>query len=212
MKKLFWEDPYKNRLQTKVESVEGSSITLEQTIFYAFSGGQESDAGTINGKQVLAAEARGDTIVYTLEEDHGLSPTDPVSVCIDWERRYDLMRLHFAAEIVLFLIMERFPGIQRIGAHISREKARLDFLHPHSFKEIIPEIQKRANTLIIENKQVYSYFTDMPSQQRCWEVPGFGSLPCGGTHIRSTGEIGAVTLFRRNPGKGKERIEIVLTC
>src|SRR5690242_5697682 len=102
--KVFWQDPYLTQLKTKVSSVQGNHITLESTIFYAFSGGQESDSGTIGPHEVLNARKEGGEIFYTLEENHGLAPGDAVEVNIDWSRRYRLMRLHFAAEIVLELI------------------------------------------------------------------------------------------------------------
>ena len=51
--KRFWQDPYQTRLDTCVTGVYGEHVTLAETIFYAFSGGQESDAGTIGGWQVL---------------------------------------------------------------------------------------------------------------------------------------------------------------
>ena len=57
--KLFWTDPYQRDLDTTVTSVNGNVITVKDTIFYAFSGGQESDEGTFNGKQVVSAAKDG---------------------------------------------------------------------------------------------------------------------------------------------------------
>ena len=51
-------------------------------------------------------------------------------------------------------------------------------------------------------------FSDEANQGRYWEIEGFARVPCGGTHLKRTGEIGPVTLKRVNIGKGKERIEI----
>ena len=56
VKKLFWVNPYQTELQTKVSSVDGNKVTLEDTIFFAFSGGQESDRGSIGGYEVLEAK------------------------------------------------------------------------------------------------------------------------------------------------------------
>ena len=49
---------------------------------------------------------------------------------------------------------------------------------------------------------------DEQDEQRCWEVEGFARVPCGGTHLRRTGEVGVIDLKRKNIGHGKERIEI----
>src|SRR4051812_48945748 len=125
--KLFWQDPYRTSLDTRIASVEGDVVTLEETIFYAFSGGQESDSGTIGGRSVLEARRDGPAIRYTLEPDHGLKAGDAITVAIDGARRLKLMRLHLAAEIILELAYLNLPGIQKIGAHIAEDKARIDF-------------------------------------------------------------------------------------
>ena len=90
LRKVFWDDPYLRELDTKVNTVEGDHITLAETVFFAFSGGQESDAGHIGGHPVLEARTHDGDILYTLPEDHGLAPGDPVHVEIDWVRRYRL--------------------------------------------------------------------------------------------------------------------------
>ena len=172
-RKVFWDDPYRARLDTKITNVSGDEITLEATIFYALSGGQESDAGCIAGRPVTLARWDDREIVYRLADTAGLRPGDPVRVEIDWPRRYRLMRLHFAAEIVLELICRRLPGADKIGAHIAADKARA-------------------------------------GERRYWKIREFARVPCGGTHLRRTGEVGALALKRKNIGKGKERIEITL--
>ena len=209
--KVFWRDPYVSELETCVASVRGDEVTLEATIFYALSGGQESDAGTIAGLRVLEARKEGREIVYRLGLNHGLRAGDSVRIAIDWGRRYRLMRLHFAAEIVLELMYRRFEGVPKVGAHISQDKARIDFAWIGSIAPVLPELQREAQAIIDADEPIISAFSDEPSERRYWEVPGFARVPCGGTHLRRTGEVGAITLKRRNIGKGKERIEVFAT-
>ncbi|MBV8762148.1 MAG: alanyl-tRNA editing protein, partial [Deltaproteobacteria bacterium] len=76
-RKHFWTDPYARTHETRVASVAGPAITVESTIFYAESGGQESDAGTIGGRRVLRADKRDRDIVYTLDDAAGLAADDP---------------------------------------------------------------------------------------------------------------------------------------
>src|SRR3990167_6877556 len=90
----------------------------------AFSGGQESDSGTISNYPVLEAKKEGAQIYYTLPAEHHLKPGDTVLITIDWVRRYQLMRLHFAAEVVLELVYQQIPNIVKVGAHIGQDKAR----------------------------------------------------------------------------------------
>src|SRR5690242_13177922 len=125
--KSFWRNPYLTELDTLVQTVSGNKITLNNTIFYAFSGGQESDYGTIGGHNVVDTKKDGKEIIYTLDENHGLSVGDSVKVVIDWDRRYRLMRLHFAAEVVLELVCQQFPDVVKVGAHIAQDKSRIDF-------------------------------------------------------------------------------------
>lgn len=210
-KKLFWEDPYRTSLDTVVERVEDSSVFLRETIFYALSGGQESDGGTIGGHPVLEAKKTGLDIAYVLAESHTLKPGDPVRVQIDLDRRYRLMRLHFAAELILELSYQTLTGIEKIGAHISRDKARIDFFWPENIASHFPGLISKANELISQNLAVISSFSDQPLEKRYWEITGFARVSCGGTHIKHTGEIGRIELKRKNIGKGKERIEIFCT-
>lgn len=95
MRKVFWDNPYQQTLQTKVASVTGNRILLEETIAFSFSGGQESDKAYINNYEVVNSEIEGNLIYYTLPEGHGLKAGDAVTMTIDWPRRYRLMRLHY---------------------------------------------------------------------------------------------------------------------
>jgi Ser-tRNA(Ala) deacylase AlaX len=191
-----------------VASVAGADVTLDSTIFFAFSGGQESDRGSVGGHAVLEARKTGLDIVYTLAPDHGLRPGQPVAVEIDGARRYRLMRLHFAAEIVLELFCRRLAGVDKVGAHIAQDKARIDFAWPQSITPLLADIAADANAIVAADLEIRTGFEDEATQRRYWQVDGFSRVPCGGTHVRRTGEVGAIRLKRNNIGKGKERVEI----
>ncbi|MBM3762976.1 MAG: alanyl-tRNA editing protein [Acidobacteria bacterium] len=206
-RKLFWPEPYRQTLDTAVARVDGEQVTLQETIFFAFSGGQESDHGTIGGQPVLDARKDGFDIVYTVDGPP-LAAGQPVQVAIDWERRYRLMRLHFAAELVLEFCYRRWPGVEKIGAHIAADKARIDFAMEASVGPFLPELAASVNTLVAGNFEIRSEFLDEALQRRRWVIDGFAEVACGGTHLRRTGEIGSVALKRDNIGKGKERVVI----
>jgi Ser-tRNA(Ala) deacylase AlaX len=210
--KCFWDDPYLTKIDTQITSVNGDDVTVAETIFYAFSGGQESDTGTIGGQHVVEARKDGKEIIYTLDAGHVLPVGEPVTVQIDWDRRYRLMRLHFAAELVLELSYRQFASIEKIGAHIAQDKARIDFTWGENIAAALPTIREQANALIDADHPIVSAFSDEENQKRYWEIAGFTRVPCGGTHLRRTGEVGGVELKRKNVGKGKERIEITLSA
>lgn len=209
--KVFWSDPYLTKLSTNVATVLGADITLSETIFFAFSGGQESDIGTIDNKAVIVAQKRGLDVVYTLAENHGLVAGQSVLVQIDWTRRYQLMRLHFAAELVLELFYRNLGGVNKVGAHIAQDKARIDFAWPVSISPLLPMIESDANSIIAANMEIITAFDDEPNERRYWEISDFSRVPCGGTHVKRTGEIGPIKLKRNNKGRGNERVEIYLT-
>ncbi|TKB25661.1 alanyl-tRNA editing protein [Desulfopila sp. IMCC35006] len=208
--KTFWVNPYQTFHKTIVASVDGNDITLQSTIFFAFSGGQESDHGTIGGKQVISARKEGLEIVYTLAENHGLTVGKTVDIEIDWTRRYRLMRLHFAAELILELFYKSLDGVDKVGAHIAETKARIDFSWPESIAPMLPEFTLRANQIIEADLEIKCAFDDVVTERRYWEIDGFSRVLCGGTHVKRTGEVGQIRLKRNNIGRGKERVEIFL--
>ena len=210
-KKIFWNDPYLTQLNARISSVTGNNVTVNETIFYAFSGGQESDHGTIGNKRVIQALKDNKEIIYTLEDEHGLKTGDHVTIIIDWDRRYKLMKLHLAAELILELVYKNLKHIEKIGAHISSDKARIDFKWSENISCIFPKIKMEAQELIDANHDIISAFSDEEKQRRYWEIEGFSRVPCGGTHIKKTAEIGNIHLKRERRGKDQERIIISLS-
>jgi Ser-tRNA(Ala) deacylase AlaX len=209
MRKIFWDNPYQHQLMTHVSSVHGNRILFTETIAFSFAGGQESDKAWINGMPVLHSEKEGHLIYYTLPETHGLAVGDQVMMKIDWPRRYRLMRLHFAAELILELVIRRL-NIEKIGAHIAEHKARIDFFYDKNISFIFDSLLTEYHDIIIKDASIKTGFSDRENQRRFWEIEGFSKVACGGTHVRSTAEVGMVALKRVNIGGGKERIEIKL--
>lgn len=210
VQKLFWDDPYLSEIETKVKSINGNIITVDRTIAYAFAGGQQSDSGNIGGFDIIDARKEGTEIYYTIEPEHILKIDDIVLMKIDWNKRYKIMRLHFAAEIVLELVYQNYNQPQKIGANITDEKARVDFIWNGNISEIFPFLSEQLSMLVEKDLDIVSKFSNEESERRYWEIKGFAKVECGGTHIKRTGEVGSLKLKRVNPGGGKERIEIYL--
>lgn len=210
VRKVFWENPYLTEIEAKVASVNNNVITLDKTVAFAFSGGQQSDAGTIGGFQIMEAKKEGKEIFYMIEQNHNLSLDQNVLVAIDWEKRYRLMKLHFAAELILELVYQNYNHPEKIGANITVDKARVDFFWKGNISEIFPELMSKVNNLIDSDLEIISDFSDAENEKRYWKIEGFAQVPCGGTHLKKTGEIGSIALKRNNLGGGKERIEIYL--
>ncbi|MBB4132030.1 MULTISPECIES: alanyl-tRNA editing protein [unclassified Xanthomonas] len=210
MERAFWTTPYLSSLDAQVLSIDGRDVVISPTIFFAESGGQESDKGYINRIEVTQATVVDERIIYRLAREPDFVVGDLVSVEIDWPRRYALMRLHFAAEIVLELFYRKFPGLEKIGAHIGQHKARIDFALEGNISQYFPEILQDVELLVAAALPIESRFTDADRLRRCWYIEGFSTVPCGGTHLRNTDEVGRIRLKRNNIGAHKERVEIYL--
>ncbi|MBI4152155.1 alanyl-tRNA editing protein [Candidatus Woesearchaeota archaeon] len=212
--KKFWEDPYLTQCTATVTEINGPKVKLDQTIFFAFSGGQASDEGTIGGINVIEAVKQGDKeniidIEYTLEKEPSFKVGEKVIIKIDPDRRRKLRNLHSAAHILYYLSQDFIGKVKIIGSNIAPEKARMDFLYEKPLNELIPQLETKMNAFITQNNPVTMKNDDSKSDLRWWTCSEW-KMPCGGTHVRSSGEIGPVRLKRVNIGKGKERIEIFL--
>jgi Ser-tRNA(Ala) deacylase AlaX len=228
MKKIFWADPYLTKLKTKVLDIQGNEILFEETIGYSESGGQESDKVTVNGIQVLSSRMNKHApflIYYTLPEGHSFSVRDTVLMEIDWLRRNRLMRLHFTCELVLVLINRLFNGtqngielkpeeidtvIKKRGAHMAETGSRVDFECSKNISDYFPFILSEYNKIIAADLPIEKGFLNEAAEVRYWRLPNIAMVPCGGTHVHSTREIGAIDLKRDRANKGVERIRITL--
>lgn len=208
-KKLFHDDPYLKECEAEVTGFMGSEIVLDQTVIFAFSGGQASDSGTVNGIPIKEVIVSGEDIVHVLDSVPEFREGDKVKVKLDWGKRYKLMRLHSAAHIVHFIFAEKTSIKKLIGSNIEENKARLDYESSEPISEMLSEIEEKANELFSQDVEIKTYPDESEANKRWWECKEW-KAPCGGTHVKSTKEIGKIHLKRKNIGSGKERIEITL--
>lgn len=225
---LFWDDPYLTALDTTVFSTEGNRVILKDTIAYAEAGGQESDRTKINGIPVFESKLDPEKqfITYIFSEDHGLFPGAAAHIEIDWVRRYRLMRLHFATELILVLMNRHFGGkkpgdeilpeeidhlgIEKVGAHMSEDRARIDFALSENVENYFPMLVSEFKAIIDSNLPIETGYINRENRQRYWRIKGLATIPCGGTHVKSVSEVGYVNLRRKRANKGIERIYITL--
>lgn len=209
VEKLFRKDSYSSSCEARVTSSKDGEITLDKTVFFAFSGGQQSDSGTIGGFKVLEARAEGQEIYYKLEEAAAPKEGEKVQVQIDMGKRKKIMRLHSAAHLVYGVFSKQYESRKLIGSNVTEDKARIDFEHDSPISDLLAPVEEEANKLIGENHPAKTYPDENNSDRWWWECMEF-RYPCGGTHVKFLGEIGKIKLKRKNIGSGKERIEITL--
>src|SRR3989344_232131 len=206
LKKLFYTDPYLMSCDARVVALSGKEVQLDQTVFFAFSGGQASDRGVIDNIPVERAVVVDDDIIYHPADEPRFRVGDTVNVTVNARRRLMLMRLHSAAHVVHFLFSERTGVSELIGSNIDEDKARLDCAYAESVADLLPDLQKKAHDICLSNLSITVVEND---GIRTWSCSSWSCF-CTGTHVRSTREIGSIALKRKNIGAGKERIEITL--
>jgi alanyl-tRNA synthetase len=216
---LYYEDAYVREFKAKVLYASGNRVVLDRTNFYPEGGGQPADHGCLEfdgtRSQVLDVKKVNNVIVHFVE---GAVPEKGAKVkgSIDWERRISLMRHHTATHLVNGAA-RRILGrhVWQAGAQKDVDKTRLDISHPKRLtNEEVYAIEKLANEAVMRNLTVETLW--MPRQEAEREY-GFrlyqgGVVPgreirvvktgdweveaCGGTHCKSTGEIGLIKIIR----------------
>ena len=231
MAKIFEENAYTKEIETEIKEIDekNKTIELEDTIFYGKSGGQPGDIGEIiaNGqkKEISETIKSEDSIKNILEDLNGLSINQKVTARINWNKRYKHMRMHSA----LHLMCAAIPlGVT--GGQIGFEKSRLDFNDPE--KQINKEeLEDKINTLMRDDHEIIFEFIDskiledqpelvrtmsvkppkIDGKLRFIKIGNVDFQPCGGTHVKSTKEIGEIKIGKiENKGKMNRRVNILL--
>ena len=231
MANIFEENAYTKEIKTRIKEIneENKTIELEDTVFYGKSGGQPGDVGEIiaDGQKIEVNDTikTDGSIKNILENINGLSKNQKIIAKVNWDKRYKYMRMHSA----LHLMCASIPlGVT--GGQIGYEKSRLDFNDPD--KEIKKEeLQEKINALMEEDHKItYEYIDSkilesqpelvrtmsvkppkIDGKLRFVKIGNVDFQPCGGTHVRSTKEIGKITIGKiENKGRMNRRVNILI--
>jgi misacylated tRNA(Ala) deacylase len=232
---LFRSDAYLKTARAQVIAVHERGIELDRTIFYPMGGGQQGDAGVLvraDGARIAIADTRkGDAIDSVL---HIAAPAMPqlevgetLTMEIDWQRRYALMRLHTALHVMSCVVVAPVTG-----GNISPDKARLDFDIDMSLLDA-GRIERETNALIargVETETVWITDEELDARPelvktmsvqpprgagrvRLLRIPDIDLQPCGGTHVQNIAEIGGIRVLKiRSEGRRNRRVEIALAA
>jgi len=232
---LYREDAYLKTAQARVIARHERGLELDRTIFYPLGGGQPGDTGSLiraNGERIAIGDTRkGNTLDSVLHiPSHSPIPAsaevgEALTLEIDWKRRYALMRLHTALHVMSCVVVAPVTG-----GNIAPDKARLDFDIDMSLLDAA-QIERETNAIIsrgLETETIWISDEELDARPdlvktmsvqpprgagrvRLLRIPGVDLQPCGGTHVRNIGEIGAIRVLRiRSEGKHNKRVEIAL--
>jgi len=227
---LFREDAYLKTCEATVTAVSDAGIELDRTVFYPTGGGQPGDIGVLHTSAgevaiVDTIKGQGSGVIKHVPAEGAPLPGvgDKVTAELDWDRRHKHMRMHTAMHLLCSLVEGDVTGGQ-----IGEAKSRLDFNIPQSpDKEALGAALMNA---VNEDRPVSSTWisdAELDAQPdlvrtmsvqpprgsgriRIIDIQGLDVQPCGGTHVKSTGEIGALRIGKiENKGKQNRRINIL---
>jgi len=230
---LYLHDSYLREFDATVTSVNGQTVTLDQTAFFPSGGGQPSDAGLLRWPggeaRVLDIKKDGASARHDLD---GPVPSEGQIVrgILDWDRRFAIMRHHSALHVLVGAVYHLFGALVTGGA-IYPERARMDFSLEDLNKGRVTAIEAEANRVIGEHRRILVRFVSREEfersdltrlarnllppeirEVRVIEIEGFDAQADGGTHVANTSEIGRLAVTKtENKGKTNRRLEIALT-
>jgi misacylated tRNA(Ala) deacylase len=233
---LFRVDAYAAGCDATVVAAEAPGVHLDRTVFYPQAGGQPGDTGVLRWAggetpilNTVKGSAEGSILHLTPPEAPVPPPGTPVSAMLDWPRRHRHMRMHSALHLLCSLI----PGAGVTGGQIGADRSRLDFDLPDPpMKDALTAALNAlvaADHPIAEEWVLEAELDENPGLVRTLsvqpprgtglirlvrigakEAPPIDLQPCGGTHVRATGEIGRVEVTKIE-SKGRQNRRVYLT-
>ncbi|MBK5294302.1 MAG: hypothetical protein JJE04_21800 [Acidobacteriia bacterium] len=217
-RRLYYDDSYLRNFRAKIVEADANKIYLEETAFYPASGGQPHDTGSIAGALVIDVVDEGDRIAHLLAQPSVLN--GEVECIVDWERRFYHMQQHTGQHLLSAVLMERFR-IPTLSFHLGREVSTIDVETASLDAGQVERLEQLVNERGFENRPVEVGYQESgtasllrkPSERqgllRVISIQDLDRSACGGTHVRSTGEIGPILIRKLEKIRGNVRIEFV---
>ncbi|KAB1188060.1 MULTISPECIES: alanine--tRNA ligase-related protein [Haloferax] len=231
---LASDNPTVRAFEATVTDIDGRSVVLDETYFYAEGGGQPSDRGVLGGTEVEHVRTTDEGVVHELAADPDFSVGDEVTGVVDDDFRTYCMRAHTASHVLYGAARHIFDDLGYGGFGISDEKVRVDFeTSTEVDDDALAELERLVNRAVWDSRDVS--WEEIPVEEardreevafnvkteegvfadadevRIVTIEGWDWAACGGTHVSNTTEIGPVELLgRSNPGEGLTRVEFAV--
>ncbi len=230
---LYLRDAYLGAFDAMVVDVrvhddETVGVALDRTAFYPTGGGQPHDTGVLDGRAVINVGKDGETAWHTVTDGAGLVVGSTVHGEIDWIRRHRLMRTHSALHVLGGVVWNRW-GALATGNNMEPLSARIDYEFDPLPEGFARDLEQAINQEIALDRRIEISFLPTAAAAvdpdlirtkanlipgwvtdvRVVDIVGLDKQTDGGTHVRSTGEIGVVRVVKtESKGKGNKRIRI----
>ena len=220
-KRMFLDNSYGKEFIAQVKDVvklkDNYGIVLDKTYFYPESGGQPSDLGTIDGIKVIDVYYYNDSIIHLVKEK---IEKKEILCKIDYYRRFNFMQQHLGQHI-LSRCLELECDANTVGFHIGDEYVTIDIDKKINLEKVYEE--KNSNQIIYDNLEVYTLYPTKEELEkmtlrkepsvtkdiRVIEIDGFDYSPCGGTHLKTSSEVGIIKVIRIKNHKSGIRISFL---
>ena len=236
--RLYYTDSFLHEFDARVVSVSDdngrTAVALDRSAFYPASGGQVFDTGWINVpdgenavrlpvSEVAENEQTGEVVHYIEAETASLKPGTIVHGNVEPSRRRDHMQQH-SGQHVLSAAFERLYGFATVSFHMGDESCTIDLAAETVSAKQLQSAERLANEIIAEDRPVEIRFASVeearamgvrkipPAERdklRLIDIREFDLNACGGTHVRSTGQIGSILLRKTEKVKQGVRVEFV---
>jgi alanyl-tRNA synthetase len=217
--RLYYTDAYLCHFTAGVvdQSPDGRTVYLDRTAFYPTSGGQPFDMGSIGGAAVVDVLDEENRVAHRVASP---VPAGPVDCAIDWSRRFDHMQQHTGQHLIS-AVFDELCALRTVSFHLGAESATIDVEGAPVDLRALVDVERRANEIVYENRPVSVRFEDAAEAQglrkpsgregtlRIVSIDGLDRSACGGTHVRATGEIGAVLLRKTEKIRQATRVEFL---
>jgi len=223
--RLYHDDPYITRFRARVaatgEHAGHAAVELEATCFYPEGGGQLGDRGTLGGTRVVDVQGGDDGRIWHLLE-RAPAPSGEVDAEVDWARRFDHMQQH-TGQHILSAAFERAAGAPTLSSTLGEEHSVVEVALAGVDWRLVERVEEAANCIVWEDRPVVLHRVDADGAARfrlrkapavagtirVVEIPDWDASACGGTHVRRTGEVGAIKVIRWEKVRGNVRFEFL---
>ena len=226
---LYLRDAYLTEFEATVTAVDGQRVALDRTAFYPTGGGQPHDLGTLGDRTVTEVRKDAEALWHTLAEGTDAPGVgEAVHGVIDWERRHRLMRTHTAMHILCGVIWNEWR-VPVTGGNMEPLAARMDFEFDPLPEGFGPTVERLVNEAIAADHGIEVSFLPRDAalgdadlirtkvnlipesvrEIRVVDIVGLDKQADGGTHVRSTAEVGGLRVLKtENKGKGNKRLRV----
>jgi alanyl-tRNA synthetase len=226
-RRLYYDDSYQREFSAQVLSCEPEmhgttaawAVLLDCTALYPTSGGQPHDLGKLGEANVLEVRDDDEDVVHVTDRE---VPLGSVAGCVDWARRFDHMQQHTGQHLLSAMFQERY-GRPTVSFHLGSDLCSIDLRGPEPTLDILEGAERAANQIISEDRSITARygtakeFADLGVRKevqrdgilRAIEIEGADLQPCGGTHVKSTAQIGIILVRGCTKMRQDWRVEFV---